>query len=106
MDLNSILKSLNGNNTPDETVRLVWNKAQIVPGFDPSIQRKDRCGAWIKLADYGNTNSQFCWEIDHIKPKSMGGSDDLSNLQPLQWRNNRAKSDNPSVGYCVVSARQ
>lgn len=106
MDLNSIFNSLNNNKFSDDVVRRVWNKAHIVPGIDPNIQRKDACGAWIKWSDYGNTNSQFGWEIDHIKPKRMGGSDDLPNLQPLQWRNNRAKSDNPSVSYCVVSARQ
>jgi 5-methylcytosine-specific restriction endonuclease McrA len=33
------------------------------------------------------------WEIDHINPTANGGSDDLSNLQPLWWKNNRRKSD-------------
>ena len=37
--------------------------------------------------------------VDHIIPVARGGSDDLSNLQPLQWENNRAKSDGPLV--CV-----
>ena len=33
------------------------------------------------------------WEIDHIKPVARGGSDDLSNLQPLYWETNRNKGD-------------
>jgi 5-methylcytosine-specific restriction endonuclease McrA len=42
---------------------------------------------------YG-TETEYGWEIDHIRPVSDGGADDLENLQPLQWENNRYKSDN------------
>ena len=41
---------------------------------------------------YGQ-ESQYGWEIDHIMPKSRGRSDNLSNLQPLHWQNNRRKGD-------------
>jgi 5-methylcytosine-specific restriction endonuclease McrA len=51
------------------------------------------CGNVMKSSDYGNTNSQYGWEVDHIKPVAKGGTDDLSNLQPLQWDNNRKKGD-------------
>jgi len=44
----------------------------------------------MKRDDYGNRNSDYGWEIDHIDPD---GGDDISNLQQLQWKNNVDKSD-------------
>ena len=70
------------------TIQKVWEKGRIVPGNDPNVWRKDQCGAWICRSYYGNRNSQYGWEIDHIRPESNGGGDELSNLRPLQWANN------------------
>ncbi len=80
----------------------VWSKAIIILGQDSRLLRKDQCGAWIKWTDYGNRNSAFGWEIDHITPTSKGGSDYLFNLRPLHWRNNARKSDGSLI--CVVNA--
>lgn len=73
----------------------IWLKAQYAGeknegnGF-----RKDQYGDWIKWSDYGNRNSQYGWEVDHIIATANGGSDDLTNLRPLHWKNNSFKSDN------------
>jgi hypothetical protein len=72
----------------DDMVQQVWNKGRVVPGYDPNIWRKDQCGAWIGKQFYGNRGSQYGWEIDHITPSEDGGTNDLSNLRPLQWENN------------------
>jgi hypothetical protein len=75
-------------------VRQVWVKGRIVPGYDPNLWRIDIRGFLMKFTDHGNTESKYGWEIDHIYPASKGGTDGLSNLQPLQWENNRRKGDN------------
>lgn len=87
------------------TIEAVWRKAQVVYGKDPNRVRKDACGALIERHMYGNTSENGTgWEIDHIIPVSKGGTDDLWNLQPLQWQNNRSKGDSTHL-MCAVSAR-
>lgn len=74
----------------EKTILAVWNKGAIVSGWDSAKYRKDKCGAQITFSRYGNIDYTDGWEVDHITPN---GSDELSNLRPLQWENNRAKSD-------------
>ena len=68
----------------DEIIQAVWKKGSTT-GNDPNVWRKDQCGAWINRTDYGNRDSDYGWEIDHISPD---GGDILSNLRPLHWKNN------------------
>lgn len=84
------------------TIQTVWNKGQIVSGYDPGVWRKDTCGAWMNRSAYGKTDS-YGWEIDHIRPVAQNGTDDLINLQPLNWQNNRHKSDNWPNWSCAVT---
>src|SRR5947209_19803916 len=84
------------------TINAVWEKARIISNNDPNVFRKDSCGAWIKKSDHG-TIGQYGWEIDHIMPVAKGGTDVLSNLQPLNWSNNRHKGDTYPNWSCAVS---
>lgn len=77
-------------NWSDDMIQKVWEKGRIVPNNGSPVWRQDECGAWIGRQYYGNRNSQYGWEIDHISP---GGADTISNLRPLQWQNNVDKSD-------------
>jgi len=77
----------------EQIIQKVWEKATIVKGYNAATIRKDSCGAWIIRSDYGNVNSIYGWEIDHIYPTEKGGKDDFDNLRALQWENNRSKKD-------------
>jgi len=70
----------------------IWEKGQKLPDRNPEIWRLDAFGALIKKTDYGNHYSKHGWEIDHILSNQQGGSDDLSNLQPVQWERKGSQS--------------
>lgn len=84
--------------------RMVWAKASPVAFHDPALVRRDACGALIAYGHYGITTSNMGWEIDHIKPVSRGGRTELSNLQPLHWRNNRSKGDSMAWACAMRAA--
>jgi hypothetical protein len=85
----------------EQTIEVVWRKGRIIPGYNPDLYRKDICGAVMKRNEYGNRNSDYGWEIDHVNPN---GSDDLSNLRPLQWENNVEKTDSRDGNWtCAVT---
>ncbi len=87
------------NWTPEE-IQVIWEKAE--PSVQPDMWRKDQCGAWIYRKDYGNRQSDYGWEIDHIKPESKGGEDVLSNARPLHWLNNASRQAGRLT--CVVTS--
>lgn len=84
--------NFNGYGWPESIILAVWEQGIIHPEYNANTWRKDVCGNWMKRTLHGK-QEKYGWEIDHIKPVSKGGSDDLSNLQPLYWENNRKKGD-------------
>jgi 5-methylcytosine-specific restriction endonuclease McrA len=88
---------ISGRQFDAKTVEMVWAKAQPELWF--IYFKKDSCGATIKKDEFGKM-TQFGWEIDHIVPAVKGGTDDIDNLQPLHWENNRKKGDDHPEWSC------
>lgn len=81
-------------NLQDEsTIDIIWEKGLKVEGYDPDLYRQDFSGAWIARNAYGDRESVFGWEYDHVYPKSKGGTDEDINIRPINWQNNLSKGD-------------
>lgn len=96
----------------EELKLAIWNKGIVDDKYPSDKVRKDACGAFMLFEKFGDRNSIFGWEIDHIYPaaelrklnKSEADIDNLLNLRPLQWKNNASKgSDYPFYNACVTA---
>ena len=96
----------------EEQIQEVWDRAMVVEGYDKSRFRKDACGAWIIRNKYGDIDSQYGWQIDHVVPRALledkGFSEDEidapANLRAMQHENNESKSDDyPSYTAVITS---
>ena len=70
----------------------IFKRAKRIVGKNPDLYREDAYGNVIHRNSYGR-NSEMGWEIDHIRPVSKGGTDNIRNLQALQTGENRRKKD-------------
>jgi hypothetical protein len=95
--------NIEGGQWTSEQINAVWKKGRIVGGQHPDRMRVDSCGALIAYERYGK-KTKWGWEIDHRQPVAKGGTDDISNLYPLQWENNRHKGDDWPEWTCLVTS--
>ena len=76
----------------EQTIDAVWNKSQTINDKNPEIYRLDFLGNILYRGSYGK-ETIMGWEIDHIKPVSKGGTDEMDNLQILNSAANAKKGD-------------
>ena len=71
----------------------VWLKGHTIKGENETYWRKDDYGNVISRKAYGNQNSDYGWQVDHINPAQVPDRDNIDNLRPLQWAENTQKSN-------------
>ena len=76
----------------------VWLKGNPIYGLPANEWRLDCNGNTIRWSEYGKT-TRYGWEIDHSIPKSRFGSNNISNLFPMRWKENREKFDKTQSEY-------
>ncbi|MGI9345263.1 MAG: HNH endonuclease signature motif containing protein [Gammaproteobacteria bacterium] len=85
---------------------LVWLLAKEIPNKDPDQIRADAYGNEIHCDQYGK-KSPYGWEVVHIKPKALGGSDHIRNLQAVQTNSRRCRrpQQNPSFWQRLIGKK-
>lgn len=76
----------------DEITReTVWRRTVSYQASNANglpVQGFDAAGNEIHYRRYGDRDSLYGWEIDHILPVTNGGDDNIENLRVLHWRLN------------------
>ncbi len=76
--------------TNKKTALNLWNER-----IGKSVQNAyDFAGRPIKKGAYGDTNSKYGWDLDHIIPISKNGKNEKDNLQIVNILTNREKGNN------------
>ncbi len=61
-------------------VNEVWDAAEVIPGNDSEIWRRDHYGSTICRSEYGNRASSFGWEVTSHSFDRSGASGGLRAL--------------------------
>lgn len=81
-----------GRDFDQQIIDKVWEKGAKIFSKNPNFYRRDSAGNEIYKPFYGKDSNKG-WQIDHKKPVSKSGTDNLRNLQPLQTEENKKKGD-------------
>ncbi|NIO43354.1 MAG: hypothetical protein GTO41_26305 [Burkholderiales bacterium] len=68
----------------DVIVQAVWEKARVMPEWDPGQWRRDQCGAWLHRKQYNNEQSEYGWKILKVV---AGGGTEVGRLQAFHYGN-------------------
>ena len=81
-----------------DVVDKVWEKGRATADQDPTVWRKDVCGAWINYDHYGSEEAEFGWGIVNV---STGNSKERGKLRPFH----RENDFNRNTGRAVCHIR-
>jgi hypothetical protein len=84
----------------DNAVRKFWEHE-----FGSSEIGYDFAGRQVRKGAYGQSGSGFGWNIDHILPKSMGGTDDINNRQITHMYTNAERGNRNTFWLDNVQAK-
>ena len=91
--MSSALRTLLGGGYSEAEKLAIWSKGRVIPNFDAAVWRWDRFGNVMRYSDYGDRDSKFGWEADHVVPSDLGGHDGFNNLMPTHWSANSSKGN-------------
>jgi hypothetical protein len=66
-----------------EVIENVWQNAEIVPGTDPALWRRDEFGESIYRLDYGRRDSRYGWEV--YDPGIGRRNEGVYAMRPVHW---------------------
>jgi hypothetical protein len=66
-----------------EVIESVWQNAEIVPGTDPALWRRDEFGESIYRLDYGRRDSRYGWEV--YDPGIGRRTEGVYAMRPVHW---------------------
>lgn len=79
-------------------VRPKWTEEELDAIFSKATPflgnvRKDAFGHYILRSAHGKSKHPLGWDVDHIKPIADGGTNEFSNLRPLNIHDNRGRNN-------------
>lgn len=99
VDLKKTKQKLNKSTKwTEQQIKEVWEKAEVILGFNKDLYRKDYAGAWMFYSAFiadseGSTFNvpSYSWTITNNKPVTHKGTNDIENLSPMNIINAVAK---------------
>ena len=77
----------------------VWETGRATDDQDPTVWRKDECGAWINYEHYGSEESEFGWRILNV---SVASSSEPGKMRLFHRENDFNR--NTGLAVCHIRA--
>ena len=82
----------------------VWAKGTPIPGYAPDTWRRDEYGNVMKYSDFGNRESEYGWERDHIVALALGGPD-TADIPLLEYEPGATLPESNAIMHYLAEGR-